>query len=224
MTHNSSEPAVGDSGVFSADLETSRGLASQDNGLFLKKFLQKGKGISAATPSSRFLSEAVCAPVDFSKPSTIVEVGAGTGAITEVILEKLRSHHRFVMLEFDSEFCDILRQRFPSVDLIEGDVGDIEGSLASRGITKVDYVLSGLPTPNLPPKSLGKMMRWLRRSLTPDGLFSQITVIPLYYKPFYKQLFADVQYEMVWLNAPPGGVYYCRSPRRRVRRHRRRRA
>ncbi|HPF40406.1 MAG TPA: methyltransferase domain-containing protein [Phycisphaerae bacterium] len=222
MTQKSTEPAVGDSAVFSADLQASRGLPAQDGGIFLKKFLQKGKGISAATPSSRFLSEAVCNVVDFSKPSTIVEVGAGTGAITEVILENLRSHHRFVMLEFDPDFCDILRQRYPSVDLIQGDVGEIEGPLASRGITKVDYVLSGLPTPNLPPRSLAKMMRWLRRSLTPDGVFSQITVIPLYYKSFYKQLFADVQYEMVWLNAPPGGVYYCRSPRRRVRRGARR--
>lgn len=223
MTQNSSESAVGDSAVFSADLETSRGMTAQGNGLFLKKFLQKGRGISAATPSSRFLSEAVCAAVDFSKPSTIVEVGAGTGAITEVILEHLRPHHRFVMLEFDPDFCDILRQRFPNIDLIQGDVGEIEGPLASMGIGKVDYVLSGLPTPNLPPKSLAKMMRWLRRSLAPDGVFSQITVIPLYYKSFYKQLFANVEYEMVWLNAPPGGVYYCRSPRRRVRRANRRR-
>lgn len=218
MTHNSTEPAVGDSAVFSTDLDTSRGMSAQGNGLFLKKFLQKGRGISAATPSSRFLSEAVCAAVDFSKPGTIVEVGAGTGAITEVILDRLKSHHRFVMLEFDPDFCDILRQRYPSVDLIEGDVGEIEAPLASMGITKVDYVLSGLPTPNLPPRSLARMMRWLRRSLAPDGVFSQITVIPLYYRSFYKQLFANVQYEMVWLNAPPGGVYYCKAPRRRVRR------
>lgn len=212
MTQDSTNSS-GDSAFATAQLDESRHQPN-DFGIFIKKFLQKGRNISAATPSSRWLAEAVCNDVDFSKPSTIVELGVGTGAITEVLIDRLRAHHRYVAVEYDSEFCDIFRQRFPTVDLIEGDASVIEGQLANRGISKVDYVLSGLPTPNLPVESAVKLMRWMRQALTPDGLFAQITVVPLIYRGFYKRFFSDVRYDMVWLNAPPGGVYQCRSIRK----------
>lgn len=213
MTQNSTN-STGDTAFATAQLEESRNQAN-DFGIFVKKFLQKGRNISAATPSSRWLAEAVCRRVDFSKPATIIELGAGTGAVTEVIVERLRAHHRFVAVEFDKDFCDIFRQRFPSVDLIEGDASVVQSQLAHRGITKIDYVLSGLPTPNLPAASVVRMMRWMRESLTPDGLFAQITVVPLIYRSFYKRFFSKVEYDMVWLNVPPGGVYQCRNIRAR---------
>ena len=52
-----------------------------DRGLFLKKFLDKGTTISAAVPSSRALARGVLKPIDFSRPSTIVELGAGTAGL-----------------------------------------------------------------------------------------------------------------------------------------------
>jgi len=220
VTQNSTS-STGDSAFATARIEESRSQAN-DFGIFFRKFIQKGRNISAATPSSRWLAEAVCRDIDFAKPATIVELGAGTGAVTEVLLDRLRAHHRFVAVEYDADFCDIFRQRFPSVDLIEGDASVIEGQLAHRGISKVDYVLSGLPTPNLPTRSVVRLMRWMRNSLTPDGVFAQITVVPLVYRRFYRRLFSSVEFDMVWLNAPPGGVYQCRSIRNRPHPARRR--
>lgn len=194
-------------------------LASQatrlaDRGLFLKKFLVKGRQISSAVPSSRALVAGMLRPVDFGRPATIIELGAGIGPVTEVILPRLRPFHRFVAVENDPDFCDVLRRRFPRLDLLEGDAGKIAGPLAARGIHKVDYVLSGLPTPNLPRTALAGLWRWLRHALGADGLFVQITVAPLVYRAFYDRLFHQVDYRMVWRNMPPGGVYVCSRPRR----------
>lgn len=205
---NLAGPQVGE-----IDLER-RGSNLADWGLFLRKFLEKGRTISAAVPSSRALVEGALRPLDFSRPATIVELGAGIGPITEQILERLQPHHRFITIEREPEFCDILRRRFPEAAVLEADVAAIGEPLRRMGIYQVDYVVSALPTPNLPVRALVGLWKWLRRALAPDGLFTQVTVAPLIYRSFYDRLFESVEYRMVWRNLPPGGVYCCAHPRR----------
>jgi len=187
-----------------------------DFGLFFRKFLEKGRTISSAVPSSPAMVDGILEHIDFSRPSTIVELGAGTGPVTEQISELLRPHHRFVMVENDSDFCEVLRRRFPEFPLLQMDATKIAEPLAGLGVTKVDYVISGLPTPNLPIRAKARLLRWLRKSLAPNGLFIQITVAPMIYRSFYSRLFRDVRYRMVWMNVPPGGVYRCAAPRNRL--------
>ncbi len=189
-----------------------------DFGLFFSKFMAKGRTISSAVPSSPAMVARVLEHVDFSRPATIVELGAGTGPVTEQIVEQLRPHHRFVAVENDRDFCEVLRRRFPDTTLLQMDATKIAEPLASLGIHKIDYVISGLPTPNLPGRATVRLWRWLRRSLSPNGLFIQITVAPMLYRAFYSRLFDSVHYRMVWLNLPPGGVYRCCRPRTRLAR------
>lgn len=189
-----------------------------DVGLFFRKFLSKGLTISSAVPSGRSLVEGVLENIDFRRPATIVELGAGTGAITAPLLGRLRSHHRFAAVENDPDFCEVLRRRFPQLHLIQGDATQVAAPLRKYGISKVDYVLSGLPTPNLPRRSFVRMNRWLREALNPDGVFIQITVAPMLYRQFYDRMFHSVDYKMVWINIPPGGVYRCAGPRKHLHR------
>lgn len=214
MNSDSSNANVAQPPIVDPDY-SARNARLSDLGLFFNKFLAKGRQISSAVPSSPAMVAGVLDCVDFSRPGTIVELGAGTGPVTSQIAEQLRPHHRFVAVENDADFCDVLRRRFPDVTLLQADATALEAPLANMGIHKVDYVLSGLPTPALPPRALVRLMRWLRRCLSPEGCFVQITVVPAVYKSFYKRLFKQVDYRMVWLNVPPGGVYCCAQPRNR---------
>jgi phospholipid N-methyltransferase len=189
-----------------------------DRGLFLKKFLQKGRVISSAVPSSRSLVEGMLRHIDFTRPGTIVELGAGTGPVTEQVMERLQGFHRFVAIENDPDFCSVLRRRFPEVTLLQMDATKVAEPLRRIGIERVDYVLSGLPAPNLPARGAVRLWKWLRRSLSPEGRFIQITIAPLVYRAFYDRLFERVDYRMVWFNVPPGGVYCCSRPRRHLSR------
>lgn len=188
-----------------------------DAGLFFSKFMAKGRTISSAVPSSRAMVSEMLDHVDFSHPCTIVELGAGTGPVTEQVVERLRPHHRFVAVENDPDFCEVLRRRFPETALLQIDATRVAEPLSNLGIHKVDYVLSGLPTPNLPPRAQVRLWRWLHESLSPNGVFIQITVVPMIYRGFYKRVFREVDYRMVWLNVPPGGVYRCSKPRQHLR-------
>lgn len=215
MTHDPSNASVVEPPLVESTLDSRKSRVS-DFGLFFRKFLSKGRTISSAIPSSRAMAYGTLEHVDFSRPGTIVELGAGTGPVTEEIVQRLRHHHRFVAVENDPDFCKVLRRRFPETPLVQADATQIAEPMAQMGIQKVNYVISGLPTPNLPTRSIINLWKWLRQVLTPDGFFIQITVAPLVYRSFYDRLFGSVHYRMVWMNIPPGGIYRCANPRRHL--------
>lgn len=215
MNHNASDAGAAEPAMVESALN-GRGRRLSDRGLFLKKFLVKGRTISSAVPSSQAMCQGVLESVDFGRPGTIVELGAGTGPVTEAVLTRLRAHHRFVTVENDPDFCEVLRRRFPETPLIQSDATQIAEPLARMGIHTVDYVLSGLPTPSLSIRAMVRLWRWLQTALAPNGQFIQITVAPVLYRRFYKRLFESVDYRMVWSSIPPGGVYRCARPRRHL--------
>ena len=211
MNSDPSNANVVEPGLVSDD----RSARLSDFGLFLSKFISKGRQISSAVPSSPAMVAKILDRVDFSRPGAIVELGAGTGPVTEQIICVLRPSHRVGAVENDADFCDVLRRRFPDLTLLQADATKIAEPLENLGIHRVEYVISGLPTPALPKRSLVRLFQWLEKALTPTGVFIQITVVPLVYQRFYRRLFESVDFKMVWLNVPPGGVYYCSRPRQR---------
>ncbi len=212
MTRDTSDAGVAETALADPTLASDKACLS-DLVLFFQKFLSKGLTISSAVPSSPAMVATILQHIDFDRPGTIVELGAGTGPITVEILEQLRPHHRFVMVENDPDFCEILRRRFPDTPLIQADASNLAEPLARMGIEKVDYVVSGLPTPNMPTRSAIRLWQWLRQALAPSGLFIQITNVPLFYRKFYRRLFESAEHKTVLLNIPPGGVYRCARPR-----------
>lgn len=199
------------------ETDISQPTVAGDYALFLRKFLEKGRTISSAVPSSRTMALKMLEEIDFSKPGVILELGAGTGAVTEQIVERLRPHHRFVAVENDPDFVEILRRRFPTQMILQADATRLIEPLANFGVHRVRYVVSCLPTPNLPKRGIARLARWVGRALDSDGVFLQLTVVPLLYRGFYTRLFKDVDFRMVWRNIPPGGVYCCRQPRSAIK-------
>lgn len=204
--------------VEATESDISQPSAAGDYAIFLRKFLEKGRTISSAVPSSRTMALKMLEEIDFSRPGVILELGAGTGAVTERIVERLRPHHRFVAVENDPDFVEILRRRFPTQMILQADATRLTEPLASFGVHRVKYVVSCLPTPALSKRGIVRLARWAGRSMDGDGAFLQLTVVPLLYRRFYRRLFAQVNFRMVWRNIPPGGVYCCRGPRVRVSR------
>ena len=193
-----------------------------DTLLFTKKLLAKGRAIAAVSPSGAIISRMMARQVDFSQPGVIVELGAGTGAITRAIIEQLQPHHRFIAVEIDSDFVDILRQRFPQYTVLKGDATNLAGPLHHLGVKQVKYIFSGLATPSLPVRGQERLHHWMRQMLDPNGTFVQITFVPLHsprrhlFQRYYSRLFHSVRFTPVWRNVPPGGVFTCRGIRERI--------
>ncbi|MDP6159180.1 MAG: hypothetical protein QF534_10120 [Phycisphaerales bacterium] len=179
---------------------------------FAGKFATHGRKIASIAPSSRWLSRAMCRDIDPTRPQVILELGAGTGPVTEVIQQTMHPESRFVSVEVDDELHAIATKRCPNVEIVHGSAGDIDGILDACEIESVECFLSCLPVPSLPREVNRQILdTWSRRCTSET--FTQITQIPWYYMSMYKRVFKEVSFSLVAMNCPPAGVYHCRSLR-----------
>jgi phospholipid N-methyltransferase len=179
--------------------------------LVLRKFLTNAKTVATVAPSSRTLSRATLRGIDWANTKAVVELGAGTGPITAELVKAAPPHVLVVVNEFLSDFCAALRQKFPGLDVAEGDARRLADALAGRGISQVDYVLSGLPLTHFAPADRDAVIDQCGRLLGPTGEFRQLTTAPWLYRRLYRRYFREVSFRLVVWNLPPGGVYYCRA-------------
>ena len=145
-----------------------------DDPVFLLRWLRHPTKVGAITPSGRALSEAMAAPIDWSKPGHVVEVGAGMGSFTRVLLEKAPSVDRLVVVERDPVFFARLQRRFPSAPLAMGDAADLPNLLSRHGVSEVNTVVSGLPLLSMPRELKRKIILPVLEA-SPNAQFLQFT-------------------------------------------------
>ena len=146
---------------------------------------------------SHSLSRAILHGIDWSKQKCIVELGAGTGPITEQLVKVAPPGTRLIVNEYLPEFCQALRLKFPTVDIVEGDARKLTEMLVDRGITQVDYVLSGLPLTHFKAEDRASVIDQAAKVLAPDGEFRQLTTAPWLYRKLYRRYFRDVEVRLV---------------------------
>jgi phospholipid N-methyltransferase len=177
----------------------------------LRKFVSHGTAIASFSPSSRFLARSMVRGIDWVKAKCVVELGAGTGPITKELIRAASPTTKLVIVERDPDFCRLLRDKFPTYDIVEGDACRLDEILAARSIKRADHVISGLPLPSFPTAVRDSVIRMSAKVLGPEGEFRQITNMPWIYQGLYKSYFRDVSFKLVPLNLPPGGVYFCKG-------------
>lgn len=111
---------------------------------FLRGLIARPKNVAAITPSSPALARAIAAQVDPDVPGPVLELGPGTGVVTEALIERGIAPERITAIEFDPDFAKLVRARLPKVRVIEGDAFDL--SLAGDG--PFAGIVSGLPLLN----------------------------------------------------------------------------
>lgn len=184
----------------------------QERLLYLRKWLRHGRQIASVAPSSRALAEATCGRILPDRPQTIVELGAGTGAVTRVAAAKMHPDSRVIAIERDPDFAHALAHSVPGIEVVTADACRLAAILRERGITRIDVVLNGLPTPSLTEAQRRAIYEAIV-GLEGQPWVSQITVMPWVYQRFYKRRFRQVDFQPVFRNLPPGGVYHCRAVR-----------
>ena len=80
--------------------------------------LRDPRRMGAVAPASRALARAIVSEVWRSQPGVVVEVGAGTGAITRALLPALDRAERFMVIERDAGFARLLSRHFPNLEVL----------------------------------------------------------------------------------------------------------
>ena len=154
----------------------------------------------------------MCAGVDGRRPQTILELGAGTGAVTSMILRRMHPDSRLFSVEIDPEMAAIVEQRCPRATVLRADASTLRDRLGELGIDRVDQFINCLPTPSL-PKATNRAVLECWRDFADGCAFTQLTVMPWVYLRTYQRVFEQVRFRLVPLNLPPAGVYHCHKLR-----------
>ena len=100
-----------------------------DEARFIRTWFENPVGTGAVSPSGRFLARAMARAVDPANPGPIVELGPGTGPVTDALIARGVAPERLVLVEFDPDFCRLLRQRYPAATVVQGDAYDLAATL-----------------------------------------------------------------------------------------------
>ena len=179
--------------------------------LMFSKFLRHGTTIASFVPSSPFLARKMLKGIDWDAAKCIVELGAGTGPITSELVKRAKPGTKLVIIEQDADFCNRLRQKFPTADIAQADAAKLDELLAERGIDRADHVISGLPLPSFSADLRGGILASAAKTLSSEGTFRQITNMPWVYFRLYRKYFNDVRFRLAPINFPPAGFYVCRG-------------
>ncbi len=183
-----------------------------DEARFIKSWFGNPSLAGAVSPSGRFLARTMARYVDPHATGPVIELGPGTGAITEALLQRGIAPSRLVLLEFDPGFCALLRRRFPGVRVVQGDAYHLHESLRTLLDEPAATIVSSLPLLNKPERERISLLTDAFALMAPDGCFVQFTyglISPVPRKNVTLAFHAEVS-PPVWLNLPPARVWVYR--------------
>jgi len=158
----------------------------------------------------RLAQAALDAAVPGSGP--VLELGAGTGPVTEALLETGCPVDQLVVVERDAELCGSLERRFCGLQVLHGNALDLGEILASARISSVRVVLSGLPMRAVPTEVAARCYSEAFQHMPPGGAIIQYTygfrpsVDPYKAVPKLDATFVGRE----WRNLPPMGIWSYR--------------
>jgi phosphatidylethanolamine/phosphatidyl-N-methylethanolamine N-methyltransferase len=181
---------------------------------FFQEFIREPLAMGAVCPSSPALSRAVVNGCDFGADATVVELGPGTGAFTELLLQRLGGRGRLLALELNATNVGVLRRRFPFCEVIHDSAENLPRHLGRK---RADCIVSGLAWSNMLPPLQDRILNAVWHSLAPSGQFVAFAYVHAFLVPtalrFRRRLFRQFDRvettPVVWRNLPPAFVYRC---------------
>lgn len=183
----------------------------RDDLQFFSGIRQDMRTTGAIAPSSRHLARHMAGLVDVRLPGPVVELGPGTGVLTRGLLERGIAEERLVLVEYNSDFAQLLRGKFPAATIITGDAYQVARVLGEHGIAQPAAFVSGLPLFNQPLHRRVTLLNEALDMVHPQGVFVQFTyhvIAPVneQHGPFLVE-----GSRRVWLNVPPARVWTYRK-------------
>ncbi|MFM7058873.1 MAG: class I SAM-dependent methyltransferase [Planctomycetota bacterium] len=205
---------------------------------FFTQFRKRFETTGAIAPSSRFLASAMTrflAARPSHQPVQILEIGPGTGPVTNRILQLLQPSDQLHLVELNPDFVSLLSQRF----LSEATWANARHQTTIHQLplqqfhsdSPFDFIISGLPLNNFPAALVDELVTACFQLLKPGGILSYFEY--MYVRPIRKRLTrgserqritqiderlarqcreTHIQRDHVWLNLPPAWVQHHRKP------------
>lgn len=191
---------------------------------FLREFIRNPRQTGSIAASSGPVVRMMTESLDLSSARRVIELGAGTGALTEGLLRRLDSDATLVAVELNREFADALRDRLTSdsntVHVANRSAADLPELVREHRLGEVDAVCSSLPWTLMTPDVRGATLDAIVDVLADDGelvtltcLHQAATAQGRRLRQMLRERFGQVRRQrVVWAAVPPMFAYRCSEP------------
>ena len=190
--------------------EEKNGIRLDDEVRFIRCWIEKPLTTGAVTPSGRALARTMASYIDPSRPGPVIELGPGTGPVTEALLAQGIDPSRLVLVEFDPIFCRLLRARYPTATVVQGDAYGLKRLLSGVLRQPAAGVVSGLPLFTKPLRMRLRLLFEAFGLMSPGAPFVQFTYNAVAPIPKRLDRVSAQASERVWMNIPPARVWVYR--------------
>jgi phosphatidylethanolamine/phosphatidyl-N-methylethanolamine N-methyltransferase len=154
------------------------------------------------------LAREIAGQVDVDRAGLVLELGPGTGAVTQALLARGVREEQLVAIEQEASFTALMRTHFSSVAVHRGDALSFERFIPKGSM--VAAIVSGLPLLQFPMAARLSLLKRALACQSKGGRFIQLSyswrppVIPIPGTKVHKRI--------VWRNLPPAHIWtYERS-------------
>jgi phosphatidylethanolamine/phosphatidyl-N-methylethanolamine N-methyltransferase len=185
----------------------------RDEARFIRSWIEKPLIIGAVSPSGKALAKMMAKPIDPDVPGQVLELGPGTGPVTEALIARGVDESRLVLVEFNHGFVTLLRQRFPRATVLQGDAYAVTSVVANTLTGPLAGVVSSLPLLTKPAPRRARLLQDCLELARPGAPFCQFTYMVAPPIPLF--IAGDAEAEgspLIWRNVPPARVWTYRRP------------
>jgi phospholipid N-methyltransferase len=183
--------------------------------MFLKEFVRNWETTGAVAPSSPALARRIAESAKIHEAKRVLELGPGTGALTEAVAAVLPKGSEYLGLELNETFVKRLGERFPALRFEAVPAQEFDFDHWPGEGECFDAIVSGLPWTAFPESLQMAILDHVLPRLRPGGIFVTFAYTGFHLLPkgqCFRNLLASRCYELattttVWANLPPAFVY-----------------
>ena len=149
--------------------------------------------------------------LDPDVPGPIIELGPGTGPVTEALVAQGVDPARLVLVEFNPNFCRLLRAALSDATVVQGDAYSLRRLLAGFVQQPAAAVVSGLPLFTKPLRTRLRLVHEAFTLMLPGAPFVQFTYATVSPIPKALDRVRQEASDRVWSNIPPARVWVYRK-------------
>lgn len=195
---------------------TLKSIISEENLLFLKQWLRNPAQMGACAPTSLKLALLVADQLNITNQTTVVEIGAATGRISQVLLEKGVDMNRLAMVDLSKTMTDFLKNlyNFKLPHVICGNAESLPAIIPPSWVKKVDYVVSTVPLMCMEEEARERVIRAALDIINPEtGVIVHASYSSASPIKFMEGELVQRCVVSTWKNMPPGFIWRF-SPKR----------
>ena len=183
--------------------------ALADSTMFLREWVANLQRTGSVAPSSPQLGAAMARWLPRDAESFVLELGPGTGAVTDALLKRGLREDRLIAIEKNPNLAKLLQKKYPRAHIVAGDAWELDTLLAELPIVvkSVGAVISSLPLLNFPKAQADELAQKIRVILDPRGRWVQYSYHLVKDRSRGADDFRLVASKIVWWNLPPARVH-----------------